>query len=138
MAKVGQKNSVVEVANGYAQFLIGQGKAEVATIAKVTQAEKRVKEHTQNAEALVSALESGMKKLKNDGLTIHATANEKNHLFEAVSVETIASHIKDIIGAEVEVERIVINKPIKELGEHLVGIKVGSEVVELKVKVEGN
>lgn len=137
VANVGVKNEVKEVANGYAQnFLIARGLAEVATPAKVQSAEKKVQERLAKLEAQKQALEEALGKLKGEAVTVHATANEKEHLFEAVSAETIAAHIRDIAGVEVAEDMIIIDEPIKELGEYTVHIAVGGDKVPVQLKVE--
>ena len=99
VAKVGLKDEVKEVSNGYAQnFLIQRGFAEAATTKKIEGAKKKVAERSAQQEADVNALEEGLKKLKGEGLVVRATANEKEHLFEAVSADVIASHLKDVVG----------------------------------------
>lgn len=138
VANVGVKNEVKEVANGYAQnFLIAQGLAEVATPAKIKLAEQKVQERLAKLAAQKEAIEKALETLKGEAITIHATANEKDHLFEAVSADTVAAHMRDITGAEVAADMIVIDEPIKELGEYTVHIAVGGEKVAVQLKVEG-
>lgn len=139
VAGVGLKSEVKEVANGYAQnFLIGRGLAEVATPAKVKQAEKHAAKRAAEFEAAKTALEEALSKLGGDGLTIRATANEKDHLFEAINAEAVAAHLKDVAGADVDASAITIETPIKELGEYTVQVTVGAEAVPVKIKVESN
>ncbi|MAZ67655.1 50S ribosomal protein L9 [bacterium] len=137
IAGLGLKSEVKEVANGYAQnFLIGRGFAEMATPAKVKHAEKQAAKRAAEAEAAKATLESALSKLKGKGLIIRATANEKDHLFEAVSAATIAAHLKDIVGVEVEASSIHTEYPIKALGEHMVAVIVGKDSVPVKIKIE--
>ena len=139
VAKVGLKSEIKEVANGYAQnFLIQRGLAEAATTKKIALAQKHAALRSAQQEADVSTLEAGLAKLKGEGLVIRATANEKEHLFEAVSAEVIAAHLKDVIGVAVETAQIIIAEPIKELGEHTIKVQVGATEVKVLLKVESN
>jgi len=139
VAKVGLKNEVKEVSNGYAQnFLIQRGLAEVATAKKIDAAQKHTQARAAQQEADKGALEDGLAKLKGKGLVVRATANEKEHLFEAVSAEVVAAHLKDVVGVAVEADQIVITEPIKELGEHSVHVKVGGSEVKVLLNVESN
>ena len=132
VAGVGQKGSIKDVSHGYAQnFLISRGLAEVATKAKEKQAVARVEAHTAQSEAAFEELTSGLAKLKKTGLVIHATANEKDHLFEAVHASTIASHLKDVTGVPIEDSAVIIDSPIKELGEFTVHIAMGTKKYHL-------
>tara|TARA_B100000508_G_C11465598_1_gene281971 strand:- start:3836 stop:4279 length:444 start_codon:yes stop_codon:yes gene_type:complete len=137
VAKVGQKGEVKELSNGYAQnFLIARGFAEVATDAKIRNAQKAVADRVAKQEETKKVLEGALEKLKDEGLIIRATANEKNHLFEALHTDTIAEHIKDVVGVEVGAASIVIDKPIKKLGEHKVHVQVGDAKVPVNLSVE--
>ncbi len=131
-AKVGQKNTIAEVANGYAQFLIGQGRAEAATDSKIAQLEKRAGAQEAQVEASKEALQEGLAKIET--LVIKANSNEKEHLFEAISAEVIAEQLKKDTGVAVDASAIVIDSPIKELGEHTVEIS-GEKAT---IKIEAN
>jgi len=134
---VGHKNDVKDVADGYGQnFLIGRGFAKLATTAMEEQAAKLSKERIVKQEQEVFAIESALKKLKGDALIIHATANEKDHLFEAVHPETIAAHVRDVVGVDVASAAIVIDTPIKELGEYTVHVAVGGRKVPVLIRIE--
>ena len=137
VAGVGLKSEVKEVANGYAQnFLIGQGLAEIATPAKIKQAEEKAEKIAQEQEEAKTKLQEALGKLGGDALVIRATANEKDHLFEALHEDVIAAHLKDVIGVEVDASAVIVETPIKELGEHTVFIAVGSDKLPISVKVE--
>lgn len=137
VAKVGQKGDVKELANGYAQnFLIARGLAEAATDAKIKNAQKVVAEQAVKQEEAKQALEKALKKLKGEGLVVRATANEKDHLFEALHADTIADHIKDVVGVEVDAAAIIIDTPIKELGNHTVYVQVGDAKVSVELSVQ--
>ncbi len=139
VAKVGLKNEVKEVSAGFAQnFLIQRGLAEPATAKKIERAEKHTDERLAKQEADKKVLEDGIRKLKGEGLVIRATANEKEHLFEAVSAEVIAAHIKDVIGVEIYAEQINISQPIKELVEHTVNVRVGENELPVLLNIKNN
>jgi len=137
VAGVGVKNQVKDLSNGYAQnFLINRGLAEPATPEKIQKAEKLVADRIAKQAAAKEALENGLKKLKGAGLTIRATANEKNHLFEALGADTIAAHLQDVVGVSVDEDTIIIDKPIKELGAHTVHVGIGTVKVPVEIIVE--
>lgn len=139
VAGVGLKNEVKEVSNGYAQnFLIGRGLAEAATSAKIQRAEKFASERQAQLEAEKEALTAGIAKLKGGALIIHATANEKDHLFEALSTETIAAHLRDVLGVSIEAGAVKVSGPIKELGDYTVEVTAGDSKLPIKIKVESN
>jgi len=138
VANVGRKGDIKEVSNGYAQnFLIGRGLAEIATPAKEKQAQQLSAQRAQQQRSSKEALEGALKKLKGNALVIHAIANEKDHLFEAVHANVIVEHIKDVLGVAVNEDAILIDTPMKELGEYTVHVAVGDEKLPVQIRVEG-
>jgi len=130
--KVGLKNQVKEVSNGYAQFLIGQGKAEMATPSKVREAEKFTSEMTEKKSQTEDAIRTGVGKISKS-ITISVKTNEKGHLFEAVRNELIAKDLSDKIGIHIEAQSIQHDEPIKDVGEYTVSLLVGDDVIQLIV-----
>ena len=136
VAKIGRRSEVVDVPNGYAlNKLFPQKLAEEASPANMkriaTQAEK-VAATKAGAETQVS---EALEKLKNVTLEITVSTNEQGHLFEALKPVAIveAAKAQDVTLTESEV---VISEPIKEVGEHTVGIKEGGVTGEIKVVVK--
>ncbi len=125
---LGKKYEAVTVADGFAlNNLIPKKEAVFATdaviaqYAKIKEAEgehRRVKE-----EEVIKNLDSIISKT----YEISAKANEQGHLFAALHKEQIA----DVLN--VDVHFIVLDKPIKEVGEHEVTLKVKD--IEKLVKV---
>ena len=134
---LGKVGDLVKVADGYARnFLIPRRLAMTAT-------EKRVKEfkHLQGvAEAKKKKAQAGAKKIaeKLSGvtLTIKAQAGEHDKLFGSVTNNDIALHLAKA-GHKVERRDIVIEEPIKVLGQYRVKVKITTGVdAEVKVNVE--
>lgn len=137
VAKVGRKGEVKDLANGYAQnFLVARGLAEVATPAKIQQAQKITAEHTKKQEEAQAMLEAGLGKLKGKDVVVKAKANEKGHLFEAVHADAIASQLQDMLGIAVDAHALHIAEPIKEVGEHTVEVVVGNTKNPVTISVE--
>jgi large subunit ribosomal protein L9 len=125
---LGKKYDTVTVADGFAlNNLIPKKQAEYATdsvvlkYAKLKEAEgehRRVKEEevVKNLDAIVSKV-----------YEIKAKANEQGHLFAALHKDQIA----DLVN--VDAHFIVMDKVIKEVGEHEVTLKVKD--IEKMVKV---
>ena len=137
VANVGVRHDVVDVSNGYAQnYLLRNELAEVATKGKLKQIEMRQEAKEKELEAAKERIEAGIAKLKGKPLTVRASANEKDTLFEAISIETIAAHLRDVLDVDIPVEALVLEEHIKTLGEHEVKIVVGEKHVPFTVKVE--
>ncbi len=123
--KVGKKFEVKDVADGYAfNFLIPNKLAEVANASNTKrvdtmkvrdEAEKKIQE-----DLLVKNLKSI------DGITVElaAPANDKGHLFKGVHQQEIVEALKAKGHLEIPAEYIVLEKPLKTLGDHKVEAKI--------------
>ena len=134
IAKIGKKFDIKEVPNGYATHLIKIGKAELATpkkiahIAKIKQAQQSTQAQKHDEMARIIA------KIKDEGLTITAKANDEGTLFESVTVAKIQEAIAHSAG-ELPVENIILKSPIKEVGEHTVELSDGETTTNITLVV---
>ncbi len=130
--KLGYKNDVVSVADGYGQFLIKSGKAIIATKANKKQIEAQAKISEQSIKEGTQKLKKQLDSIK--VLKIEAKVNEKNHLFEAIHSTAIKNSLSDA-GVIVSDENIKIDDGIKELGIFEAVIKL-PDSSEYKLKFE--
>jgi large subunit ribosomal protein L9 len=125
---LGAPGDVVEVKDGYGRnFLIPRGfgirwtKGGERTIESIKAArssrEVRDLDHAQAIKA----------KLEGSTFNLPVRAGEGGRLFGAVTVNDIATAIKEA-GAEVDKRKIIVGNPIKSLGSHQVTVKVHDEV----------
>lgn len=133
---LGEAGDVVAVKPGYARnYLVPQGKALPATAARVNEVEHQKRVIAEKRARELKDLESVKAKLEGLALEIAAQAGEEGKLFGSVT----AQHLADLLsqkGLEVDRRKIVLQEPIKTLGEHTVAIRLRSDVVaEFKVKV---
>ncbi len=125
--KVGNKYDIKEFKEGYAQnVLIAKGLAILATPGELSkladkkaQIERKKNEEMKNFESIISSV-------NNTSIEIRVKANEKGHLFKAVSPHDVKQAIKEISGVEID-ENTIIMEHIKELGVHKVIIKKGTK-----------
>ncbi len=137
VAKVGKKYDVKSISDGYAlNLLIPKGLAVIATADIVKkldlersrdEGEKRVRE------------ELILKNLSDlDGVTVTMTekANEKGHLFAGIHTPEIVPAIEKQTRLQIAPEYIVLDKPIKEIGVHIVEVRVGNKKVKFNLDVK--
>lgn len=136
VAKCGVRGGVVSVAPGYAQFLIKNGKAKVATAKAKVAAEKISKEHAENIAKYASDIEAAVEKFSGNKLTLKAKASEKGHLFEGLGVDKIAEALSKETGVEIPESALELKHPIKEVGEHTIGVATDSWEGNVTVLVE--
>jgi large subunit ribosomal protein L9 len=125
---LGAAGDVVEVKDGYGRnFLIPRGlgirwtKGGEKTIESIKAARSsREVRDLDHAKAIKAKLEGST-------FSLPVRAGEGGRLFGAVTVNDIATAIKDA-GAEVDKRKILVGNPIKSLGSHQVTVKVHDEV----------
>ncbi|MBR3305411.1 MAG: 50S ribosomal protein L9 [Christensenellaceae bacterium] len=134
----GKKGQVVSVSDGYARnFLFPKKLAVEANAANLNAAEKakRTDEHRrqvelENARALAE-------KLKEVKVIVKAKCGEGSRLFGSVTTQELADAIKEQFGYDIDKKKIVLDAPVKELGEYTALVRVYTDVAtEIGFKVE--
>jgi large subunit ribosomal protein L9 len=116
--KLGYKNDVVEVKNGYGRnYLIPQGLAEIATESSLKVLEENIKQTQRKQAQIIAEAEALAKSLEDVKLTIGTKAGSNGKIFGSVTTIQIAQALKDA-GHDVDRKKISIAGDIKELGEY--------------------
>jgi len=137
VAKVGRKYEVKEVNDGFARnFLIGQGRAVVADQANLAKFEGIKKNHQGAIEKTISSAQQLFEQLKDQSLIIKAKANPEGHLFAALHEKEIVAEIKKQFGFDLPTNLIILDKPIKQIGENKIALKTGDRVANLSIVIE--
>jgi len=132
--KLGKKNDLKEVADGYARnFLIPNKMVILATKAEIAKMEEQKKIDTQKAEEELVRFQETASKLDGLELEIVAKADDDGNLFGAISAVKIVDKLKEQ-GFEIEKNQIKITEPIKEIKEYEVLIELPHSL-EAKIKV---
>lgn len=135
VAKIGRRNQIVEVPNGYAQNqLIPKKWALPATpenLKRITAlnagvaASKDAKE-----EAFLKAVEV----LKATELSIATEANEQGHLFKAIHAVDITAAAK-AVAVDLDVSAVMIPEQIKSLGAHEIALVHGQHKIPYTITI---
>jgi len=132
--KLGKKFEVKDVSDGYGRnFLIKNKLAEMATKDSIKKAEEnknRLEEFKKAEEA------STIKKLESLGdVEIESKANEEGQLFAGIKKAEILEELekRDI---KIEEDDLVLEKPIKSIGEHDIDILLGGKKHKVKIKIK--
>ncbi len=136
---VGSLGDLVDVKSGFARnFLLPQGKAEMATKENVEAFQQRRAElEKQQAEALGAAQQRAAK-LEGMKVTITSRSGTEGKLFGSVGTEEIRSAIESA-GVAVEKKEIRLpDGPLRMVGEHPISLHLHSDVdVEVVIDVVG-
>jgi large subunit ribosomal protein L9 len=131
VSKLGGRYEVKEVSSGYASnFLIPKGLVKVATSGEMKRMEKLKEDGKQKREEEKNVLKEQLKKLEAEKVELLYPANDKGHLFKGVQKEDIVEALGKK-GVNIKPDYIELEKPIKEIGDYDIKIKVP----DLKSKV---
>ena len=135
----GKAGQIVKVSDGFARNkLIPSGVAIEATPANKKAFER---EQAKLAEKLAqerAEAETFAAKLRGRGVVVKTKVGDNGKLFGSITSIDIAQAIQEQTGEEIDRRKIILDKPIKEVGETEVEIKVFQDITaKVKVRVEG-
>jgi large subunit ribosomal protein L9 len=134
---LGKKYEVKNVADGYANnFLIPRKLAGYASPDAVKAAEISKLTAAAETEIREKLTEKQIEMLKEVKIVLKKKGNEKGHLFEKIHPEEIAAALKEQAKIEIAPEFLIIEKQIKETGEHTVIAQVGKNRGEFKIQIQ--
>ncbi len=137
VAKVGKRDSIVNVADGYAlNFLIPRGLAQEAIASNLKESEARKTARQASVQARGAQFERLAKKLAEEKISLKVRANEKGHLYEHVTAEKIANEILNKYQCEVGEGAVLLKEPIREVKTENVEIKLGEHQVIATIEVK--
>jgi large subunit ribosomal protein L9 len=133
---LGQPGDLVKVADGYARnYLLPRGLAVVATPRNVKQLQHQKKLVADRQALVIRGLEKVKRAIEEVSITITAQAGEEGKLFGSVTpVDLAAALAKE--GIAVDRKKIVLEEPIRQVGEREVDVKLHPQVIaKFKVHV---
>ncbi|HWQ54542.1 MAG TPA: 50S ribosomal protein L9 [Bryobacteraceae bacterium] len=134
--KLGSRGQVVEVAAGYARnFLLPKKLAVQATEANRKIVEQERQAHLRKEAKLKNEAEDLGRLLSAVTLTFSQKAGENDQLFGSVTAKDVAEALEQQ-NFHIDRRKVVMEEPIKQLGEHKVPLRLHREVtVEITVVV---
>ena len=134
--KLGNRGQVVKVAAGYARnYLLPKRLAVAATEANKKIVEQERQAHLRKEAKLASEAQDLAKLVGGTVLEISAKAGENDQLFGSVTSKDVADAL-EAKGFSIDRRKIVLDEPIKTLGEHKVTVRLHREVAtEISVNV---
>ena len=134
---LGARGQMLKVANGYARnYLLPKRLAVAATEANKKIVEQERQAHVRREAKAQGEAEDLAKMMTGVTVTIRQKAGENDQLFGSVTAKDIA----DALEAQkyhVERRRVLLEEPIRSLGEHTVNVRLHRDVTsQIKVIVE--
>lgn len=145
--KVGHKNEVVEVSEGYAKnFLLLTKKAVIATPQIIAEFKQKKEKEARLGEEKSKEIDALAKKLSEQTFQFQVKTGKNGEIFSSVHDldirEKILEFAKNNGGAVLTIDDVqFLSKPIKELGIKNIEVRIGrgeknSKRVDIKIKVE--
>lgn len=134
--KVGQKNALVDVSEGYfMNFLHPRKLAKSATESQLESLKGQIVEQKQVAAQAAQSQEQHAQQLQGAELKLSGKASDKGTLFQAITEKDVAAEIKKMFKFDVP-ESSIEMEHLKRLGEHTVKVSFGSQSVSVKLVLE--
>jgi large subunit ribosomal protein L9 len=134
--KQGKSGDILEVKDGYGNFLISKGDAVVATKVSVNILDKENKEREANELLNIKKCEELKKKLEKTNISFKVKTGAQDKVFGSISSKQIVDELKKL-GFDINKTQIKLDTPLSSLGTHIVHIELHKKVIaNIKVKLE--
>jgi large subunit ribosomal protein L9 len=131
---LGKKYEIKEVSDGYARnYLIPKKLAKVANEKNLKWLEKQKEKEEKKAEEELKKVQEAASAIDGQEVVIPVKVGEEGQLFESITVQKIYERLKEL-GFEIKKSQILLESPIKELGEFPVKIKFPHNL-EAEIKI---
>ena len=135
----GKEGDIVKVSDGFARNkLIPSGMAIEATEANKRAIAREKANLAEKIAAEKAAAEALARKLALKPVVVKTKVGDGGKLFGSITSMDIAQAVKEQTGNEVDKKKIVLDKPIKEVGTTQVEVKLYQDVAaKIEVRIEG-
>ncbi len=131
VAKIGKKYETKEVADGFAvNSLIPQRLAIAATPDAVKRVALELAREVGEKKVQEELMNKSLQALNGKVVTYIGKTNDKGHLFAGLHAKDIA----ELVG--MKAEYVVLAKPLKEVGEHTIQIKIADKAATFTLSIQ--
>ncbi len=132
----GKKYEVKNVSDGYAMnFLLPNKLAERATPERIKHLEELKLEQLEEGRVKEDLLKKNLKSLNKVQLEISEKTSEKGGLFKGITSDTLVKELKKQVNINLASSAIVLEKPIKEVGDYTINVEVGENKTSFKLTI---
>ena len=132
--KQGKSGDILEVKDGYGNFLINKGDAVLATSNSRDRLDRENKEKEIKENNLIKECEIIKKKIENLKISFKVKTGEQDRVFGSISAKQIVEELKNK-GFTIDKKQIKINNTISSLGFHNVDVELHKKVIAT-IKIE--
>ncbi len=135
--KIGKKYEIKEVADGYALNMLIPGKLAIpATSGNVNMVEVKKKGDLLETAKTEAEIQKALNEIKGISIEMVGKVNDKGHLFAGIHKPEIIEALKKQKGVNIAIDHVLLEKPIKEVGEHSITVKVGDREVAFRLNIK--
>lgn len=139
LKNIGRRGDVKNVSDGYARnFLLPHKVAARATPTLKAAWQKEKAKAEQEAKKKAAARAALATRLNGLKISFVEKANEEGTLFSGVTKEKIARRLQEAFGQPLETEDILLPKPIKQVGEHVVEVVVEGKQYPINLAIKAD
>src|SRR5881396_3166320 len=130
VAGLGAEADVVKVRRGYARnYLLPRGLAYEVTPAALRQLNALKQKRTEREARELNEAEELARRIGKARFIFTLETGETGKAFGSVTAQDIMNRVKNELGTEIDRHKIVLERPIKDTGEHEVTIKLHHDVM---------
>ena len=123
--KLGKKNEVVEVSDGYARnFLFSRGLAKEATAQNVNILKDKTAAAERKDAKLTAEAEATKARISGKVVRVRVSCGEGGRLFGSVTAAQAADALKEQYGVELDKKNVKIDGVVKALGAYALSLKL--------------
>lgn len=134
--RIGRRNEVKEVANGYGRHLVTSGVATLATDSSLSHLEKKMLADASQKKVHTDILMKNLDDLNGAMITLYGKANEKGHLFAAIHKDQVLIALKQQAHLDMHPDYVMLDHPLKALGTFEIPVEIENKKAAFKVVVE--
>lgn len=134
--KTGRKYEIKEVASGFGRHLVSSGAAEVATPETIARIERKRSTDVTQKQVHADLVKKNIENINGTKVVLKGKANEKGHLFAAIHKDEIITELKRTTRLDMDPSFMLLEKPLKEVGVHIIPISVDGHDANLTVIIE--
>lgn len=126
---LGAEADVVKVRRGYARnYLLPRGKAYEVTPAALRELGNLKKKRAEREARELNEAEELARRIGKLRVTFILATGETGKAFGSITAQDIVNRLKAELGPEIDRHRLILERPIKDTGEHEVAIKLHHDV----------
>lgn len=126
--KLGKKDEIKELKDGYASFLINEKKAVPYSSRSFEILENQIEKRKQNEEDLINECNIIKSKIEKTDLKFKLKTGASDKVFGSVSTKNISDKLKEL-GYDIDKKKIVSDGEINSLGYHNIKINLHKKVI---------